>query len=39
MDEKNIQAAKTLMNIYSVIDETEKFKAMKMKVEMMETGN
>ena len=39
MDDKNLQAAKTLMNIYSVIDETEKFKAMKMKVEMMETGN
>lgn len=39
MDEKNIQAAKTLMNIYSVIEETEKFKEMKTKVEMMESGN
>ncbi len=36
---KSIQAAKTLMNIYSVTSKTEKFKAMKTKVEEMEAGN
>jgi len=34
----NVDAAKTLMNIYSVIGETEKFKAMKAKVEKMEAS-
>lgn len=33
----NIQAAKTLMNIYSVTEQTEKFKEMKAKVEEMES--
>jgi len=35
---KNLQAAKTLMNIYSAIDEREKFKALKAKVEALEAG-
>ena len=42
LNKTNINAAKTLMNIYSVLGETEKFKAMKVKVEQMEsaaTGN
>ncbi|MFK8036783.1 MAG: tetratricopeptide repeat protein [Crocinitomicaceae bacterium] len=34
----NIQAAKTLMSIYSAIEEDEKFKAMKAKVEALESG-
>ena len=34
----NLQAAKTLMNIYSAIDETTKFKEMKAKVEALEAG-
>ncbi|SDB33061.1 Tetratricopeptide repeat-containing protein [Flavobacteriaceae bacterium MAR_2010_188] len=33
----NIQAAKTLMNIYSVTEQPEKFKEMKAKVEEMES--
>ncbi|WOD43839.1 tetratricopeptide repeat protein [Hwangdonia lutea] len=36
---KNINAAKTLMNIYSVIGETDKYKAMKERVEAIEAGN
>lgn len=36
---KNINAAKTLMNIYSVLGETDKFKSMKEKVEAIEAGN
>jgi tetratricopeptide (TPR) repeat protein len=36
---KSIQAAKTLMNIYSALTMTDKFKAMKAKVEELETGN
>jgi hypothetical protein len=32
----NIDAARTLMNIYSAIGETEKFKAMKARIETME---
>lgn len=41
LKENNIDAARTLMNIYSAIGETEKFKAMKAKVAEMEetTGN
>jgi tetratricopeptide (TPR) repeat protein len=37
----NLEAARTLMNIYSAVGETEKFKAMKEKVTEMEanTGN
>ena len=37
----NVNAAKTLMNIYSVLGETEKYKEMKAKVENMQsaTGN
>jgi tetratricopeptide (TPR) repeat protein len=36
---KDINAAKTLMNIYSAVDETTKYKAMKAKVEELESGN
>ncbi len=39
INSKNINAAKTLMNIYSVLGETDKFKAMKEKVDAIETGN
>ena len=39
IDAKNISAAKTLMNIYSVLGETDKYKAMKEKVEVLEAGN
>lgn len=39
IDSKNINAAKTLMNIYSVLGETDKFKEMKEKVQAMEGGN
>lgn len=35
----NLDAARTLMNIYSAIGETEKFKAMKQRVADMEAGN
>jgi tetratricopeptide (TPR) repeat protein len=35
----SLQASKTLMNIYSAISETEKFKLMKAKVEALESGN
>jgi tetratricopeptide (TPR) repeat protein len=34
----NIDAARTLMNIYSALGETEKFKAMKIKVEEIEVS-
>ncbi|MDX1471096.1 MAG: tetratricopeptide repeat protein, partial [Flavobacteriaceae bacterium] len=34
---ENLEAAKTLMNIYSVTENTEKFKAMKAKVEEMQS--
>ncbi|MGB3608694.1 MAG: tetratricopeptide repeat protein [Psychroserpens sp.] len=36
---KNVQSAKTLMNIYSALSMTDKFKAMKAKVEELESGN
>ncbi|WP_460219539.1 tetratricopeptide repeat protein [Psychroserpens sp. MEBiC05023] len=36
---KSVQAAKTLMNIYSALSMTDKFKAMKTKVEELEAGN
>ena len=35
----NINAAKTLMNIYSVLGDTPNFNAMKAKVEELESGN
>ena len=38
-DGSNIGAAKTLMNIYSVLGETPKFKAMQAKVAELESGN
>ena len=38
IDSKNISAAKTLMNIYSVLGETDKYKSMKAKVEVLEGG-
>ncbi|MCB4797405.1 tetratricopeptide repeat protein [Neotamlana laminarinivorans] len=38
LDESNINAAKTLMNIYSIIGETDKYKTLKAKVETMEAG-
>lgn len=34
----NVDAAKTLMNIYSALGETDKFKAMRAKVEQMEAS-
>ncbi|OUR91815.1 hypothetical protein A9Q87_08385 [Flavobacteriales bacterium 34_180_T64] len=36
---KNLQAAKTLMNIYSALEETEKFNVIKAKIEAIESGN
>lgn len=36
---KSVQAAKTLMNIYSALSMTDKFKAMKEKVAELEAGN
>lgn len=36
---KNINAAKTLMNIYSILGETDKYKSIKEKVEAIEGGN
>ncbi|WP_047547624.1 tetratricopeptide repeat protein [Psychroserpens sp. Hel_I_66] len=39
MKPKDIQAAQTLMNIYSATAQTEKFKAMKAKVEELQAGN
>lgn len=35
----NIEAAKTLMNIYSITSDSDKFKAMKARVAKMEAGN
>ncbi len=35
IDSKNVNAATTLMNIYSVLGETEKYKAMKAKVDSL----
>ena len=39
IDSKNESAATTLMNIYSVLGETDKYKAMKAKVEAIQSGN
>ncbi|KJD33040.1 hypothetical protein PK35_08720 [Tamlana nanhaiensis] len=38
LDESNLNAAKTLMNIYSILGETDKYQALKTKVEAIETG-
>ncbi len=38
-DANNIQAAKTLMNIYSATGDDDKFTALKAKVEVLESGN
>ena len=35
----NLSAARTLMNIYSALDDMENFKAIKAKVEALEGGN
>ncbi|HLT32769.1 MAG TPA: tetratricopeptide repeat protein [Aquaticitalea sp.] len=35
---KNVEAAKTLMNIYSALGETAKYKEMKTRLESMQTG-
>ncbi|AUP81166.1 tetratricopeptide repeat protein [Flavivirga eckloniae] len=37
INDKSISAAKTLMNIYSILGETDKFKSMKEKVEALES--
>ena len=39
IDSKSISAAKTLMNIYSIIGETDKYKALKEIVNSLETEN
>lgn len=39
MDSNSINAAKTLMNIYSVLGETDKYKSLKAKVEALQAGN
>ena len=39
VDSKSINAAKTLMNIYSVIGETDKYKALKETVDALDAGN
>ena len=39
LNPKDINAATTLMNLYSALDDTENFKAMKAKVEALKNGN
>lgn len=39
LKKNNVDAARTLMNIYSSIGETDKFKAMKQKIADIEAGN
>lgn len=39
IDSENISAAKTLMNIYNIIGETEKYKTLKAKVDSLEGEN
>jgi len=39
IDANNIQAAKTLMNIYSITGDDAKFDELKAKVDMLESGN
>ncbi|MCF7560865.1 tetratricopeptide repeat protein [Sabulilitoribacter multivorans] len=38
LDSENLSAAKTLMNIYSIVGETDKYKEMKVKVDAIEGG-
>ncbi len=38
IDDKNISAAKTLMNIYSILGETANHKDMKAKVDALEAA-
>ena len=38
LDKANVNAAKTLMNIYSILGETDKYNAMKTKVETIESA-
>ncbi|NNL16059.1 MAG: tetratricopeptide repeat protein [Flavobacteriaceae bacterium] len=38
-DPKNLQAAKTLMNIYSAVGDTDNYKATKERVDAIESGN
>ncbi|SFZ94342.1 Tetratricopeptide repeat-containing protein [Flaviramulus basaltis] len=38
LDDKNLNAAKTLMNIYSILGETDKYKSLKEKVDVLEGG-
>lgn len=38
LDGENISAAKTLINIYSILGDTDKYKSMKAKVEAIESG-
>ncbi len=39
LNKKDIDTARTLMNIYSIIGETDKFKAMKSKIEELEANS
>ncbi len=39
IDSNNLSAAKTLMNIYSILGETDKYKSLKEKVDTLEGGN
>ena len=39
INSKNINAAKTLMNIYSILGEKEKHDALELKIEALEAGN
>lgn len=39
IDSNNLSASKTLMNIYSILGETEKYKSLKEKVDTLEGGN
>jgi tetratricopeptide (TPR) repeat protein len=39
IDAKNLPAAETLMNMYSALGETDKYKAMKARVEEIKAGN
>ena len=38
IDAKSVSAAQTLMNIYSVLGETDKYKALKEKVDALSAG-
>ncbi len=39
IDSKNIDAARTLMSIYSILEENDKYKELKAKVDALEAGN